>query len=636
MPGVRFLLAFPLWSVLIEALLPNRQPHACRRPNRRCARWTASISSSSTNDNDQKANAVVTRRGAFAATGGAAAAGLQWRCFSGGISSRSAAAVAGAFGAEAAAAAAYAPAAGSMAGKTVLITGASSGLGFESAKRLFHAGATVVMACRSRERGEAARATILGQQQQQQQQQQEEEESGGAVGGEVDVLPLDLSSLASVRACVAAFKARYPKLHVLLNNAGVMAVPEWRATAEGFEYTLGVNYLGHFLLTTLLLDRLRRTAGGSRVINVASAAHLGGGALDPSKDLSVVLPSSSLSLSSSTTTTESGSSSGGGGGGGRSGDFDPWEAYCKSKLASVLFTQELQRRIDVTGVLQVSGQVVLPSKAAPPPPDVGAPVQAPSQNAVIGFGDVACFCLHPGPTKGTGLGRYLTTGGTNITSSGDDYGASFWGVPEAIADGGRGVVKVTGRKTAAAAAATAAAAQSVEQGASTQVFLASAPPEMLLGGRGAYFDEDQRLRVASSKARRRSSSGSGSSGDGDEEEEEDQPVSEYALVTPPTSGGGVGRAAGGDGAWARVVVNDLYSEERAAALWAASEKAVKEAVPLARSVPITRKQRKRGVAEVVRRQETPSGETTPTSPAAREANAHRVNAPPIGLIQPLP
>jgi retinol dehydrogenase-12 len=146
-------------------------------------------------------------------------------------------------------------------GQTYLLTGATSGIGRATALALAGRGARLVLACRSAER---ARAVV-------------EEVEAAAGPGRAVAVPLDLADLASVRACAAAVVARGEPIHVLVNNAGVAGVRG--ATAQGFELTFGVNHLGHFLLTGLLLDGLGEAAPG-RVVNLASKAHYGAKALE--------------------------------------------------------------------------------------------------------------------------------------------------------------------------------------------------------------------------------------------------------------------------------------------------------------------------------------------------------------------
>lgn len=186
-----------------------------------------------------------------------------------------------------------------LTGKIAIITGANSGLGYESAVALAAKGAHVIMACRSPKKAEQAKADLLAR----------------VPNASVELAPLDLSSLASVRAFVEAFKAKHAKLDILMNNAGLMAIPK-TATADGFESQFGVNHLAHFALTGLLLDRLL-AAPGSRVINVSSQAHTGGRINfdDLQGDKS----------------------------------YSRFGAYAQSKVANILFTRELQKHLDQAG-----------------------------------------------------------------------------------------------------------------------------------------------------------------------------------------------------------------------------------------------------------------------------------------------
>jgi NAD(P)-dependent dehydrogenase (short-subunit alcohol dehydrogenase family) len=134
-------------------------------------------------------------------------------------------------------------------GKTALITGGNSGIGRETAIALARMGARVTVTARDPERGAAAARDIAT-----------------AAGAEVEVMPLDLASFASIRSFAADFLGRHNGLHVLVNNAGVI-LSQRTTTAEGFETTFGVNHLGHFLLTDLLLDRIKASAP-ARIINV--------------------------------------------------------------------------------------------------------------------------------------------------------------------------------------------------------------------------------------------------------------------------------------------------------------------------------------------------------------------------------
>ena len=175
----------------------------------------------------------------------------------------------------------------SFAGRTVIVTGANSGLGEVTARELARVGAHVVLACRNLDKGRAA---------------------ADGMTGDVEVRPLDLQSLASVREFADGVDAA----DVLINNAGIMAVP-YALTADGFESQIGTNHLGHFALTNLLLPKLT-----DRVVTVSSMMHLFG--YVSIKDLNW-----------------------------KSRPYLAWPAYGQSKLANLLFTSELQRRLDAAG-----------------------------------------------------------------------------------------------------------------------------------------------------------------------------------------------------------------------------------------------------------------------------------------------
>jgi NAD(P)-dependent dehydrogenase (short-subunit alcohol dehydrogenase family) len=179
------------------------------------------------------------------------------------------------------------------------VTGASSGLGLETAKVLAQRAATVVLACRDVSKAERAAEDIRS--------------SAGQAA--VRVVRLDLASLASVREAAEQIRRACPRLDLLINNAGVMAVPCQR-TQDGFELTFATNHLGHFALTGLLLDRLL-TVPGSRIVTVSSIAHRRG-----------VMHFDDLQLQDG---------------------YRPWRAYEQSKLANLLFTYELQARLRAAG-----------------------------------------------------------------------------------------------------------------------------------------------------------------------------------------------------------------------------------------------------------------------------------------------
>lgn len=183
-------------------------------------------------------------------------------------------------------------------GRSVVVTGANTGLGLASARALAAKGAHVVLACRDADRGTSAL----------------DEVAQVATGEAPELVVLDLADLDSVRSCAATLDDRLERLDVLMNNAGVMAMP-LRRTAQGFEMQIGTNHLGHFALTGLLLATLLR-APAARVVTVSSVGHrMGRIRLD---DLNW-----------------------------ERGRYQRWLAYGQSKLANLAFTSELQRRAGV-------------------------------------------------------------------------------------------------------------------------------------------------------------------------------------------------------------------------------------------------------------------------------------------------
>jgi len=186
-------------------------------------------------------------------------------------------------------------------GKVAFVTGANTGIGKETARALASKGATVFLACRDIQKAEAVAKEI----------------KDSTKNEEVHVIQLDLSSLESVRACAQEFSSKNFPIHMLINNAGVMAVTSRKQTKDGFELQFGTNHLGHFLLTQLLLDRVKEGAP-SRIVNVSSRAHLRGH-----------INFDDLQSEKS---------------------YSPWGAYSQSKLANVLHASELNRRLAGTGV----------------------------------------------------------------------------------------------------------------------------------------------------------------------------------------------------------------------------------------------------------------------------------------------
>ncbi|XP_045135874.1 retinol dehydrogenase 11-like isoform X1 [Portunus trituberculatus] len=184
-------------------------------------------------------------------------------------------------------------------GKTVVITGSNTGIGKETARDLSRRGARVVMLCRDLQKARTAA-----------------EEINRETGNAMVVHHLDLASLESVRNTAEILADTEQNIHILINNAGIMMCPRWE-TKDGFEMQLGTNHLGHFLLTMLLLDRLKASAP-ARIINVSSIAHTQG-----------KMHWDDLHLTK---------------------DYNAKAAYCQSKLANVLFTRELAKKLKGTNV----------------------------------------------------------------------------------------------------------------------------------------------------------------------------------------------------------------------------------------------------------------------------------------------
>jgi NAD(P)-dependent dehydrogenase (short-subunit alcohol dehydrogenase family) len=212
----------------------------------------------------------------------------------------------------------------SMQGKVVVVTGSNVGIGLETAVGVAALGATTVLACRNRAKAEAAGHEVTRR----------------TWNDDVHVVPLDLADLASVRSAAEEILSRWDRLDVLVNNAG----GTWSArqeTSQGFEYTFGVNHLGHFYLTNLLLPRLRASRP-ARIVNLTSVGHHAARRGMRFEDLQ------------------------------SEGHYEAMEAYCRSKLANVLFTRELARRLDGDGGGGGGG---------------------------VGGGDVTVNAVHPGPVR---------------------------------------------------------------------------------------------------------------------------------------------------------------------------------------------------------------------------------------------
>ncbi|AFY37737.1 Protochlorophyllide reductase [[Leptolyngbya] sp. PCC 7376] len=192
----------------------------------------------------------------------------------------------------------------SQQGKTAIVTGSNTGLGYETALGLAKLGATVILACRNLEKAEAAKTKILSE----------------VPSAAVSVMALDLNSLDSVRQFAADFRTQHQQLDLLINNAGIM-FPPYTQTAEGFESQIGVNYLGHFLLTQLLIDLMPDTPD-SRIVSLSSNAHKFG------------------KLNFDDLQSEK--------------NYSATAAYGQSKLACLMFADELQRRLAASGKQKIS------------------------------------------------------------------------------------------------------------------------------------------------------------------------------------------------------------------------------------------------------------------------------------------
>jgi NAD(P)-dependent dehydrogenase (short-subunit alcohol dehydrogenase family) len=189
----------------------------------------------------------------------------------------------------------------SLTARTAVVTGANGGLGLETARALAAKGAHVVMAARNQSKAEGAAAEIRSD----------------TPNASLEIVPLDLGSLVSVRAAADRILATHDSIDILVNNAGVMATPE-RRTAEGFEYQFGVNHLGHWALTALLMPALVAALAG-RVVSVTSTAHHMGKPVDPDDPH-------------------------------LRKHYTPWNAYAQSKLANYHFGIGLQRQFERAGV----------------------------------------------------------------------------------------------------------------------------------------------------------------------------------------------------------------------------------------------------------------------------------------------
>jgi NAD(P)-dependent dehydrogenase (short-subunit alcohol dehydrogenase family) len=189
-------------------------------------------------------------------------------------------------------------------GRNAIVTGANTGLGFETTLVLASKAMKVIMACKSNDRAEKAKNDIISR----------------IPDADLEIMIVDLSSLSSVRDFVKNFLSRYDHLDILVNNAGIM-IPPYSRTEDGFESQMGINYFGHFLLTGLLLDTIIKTSG-SRIISLSSNAHKKG-----------YINFDDLHWERR---------------------YYPLKAYRQSKLACLLFAYELQRRLENAGLKTLS------------------------------------------------------------------------------------------------------------------------------------------------------------------------------------------------------------------------------------------------------------------------------------------
>lgn len=181
-------------------------------------------------------------------------------------------------------------------GKVVIVTGSSSGIGYEAARVLANKNAKVIIAVRNLEKGEKAKAKILAQNE----------------NADLLVMQIDLSDLSSVKSFAEEFNQKFNKLDILINNAGVM-IPPYSKTKDGFELQFGTNHLGHFALTLQLLDLIRKTPN-ARIVTVSSGAHKFG----------------NINFNDLNWETRK---------------YSAWRAYGDSKIANLYFTSELSKRI---------------------------------------------------------------------------------------------------------------------------------------------------------------------------------------------------------------------------------------------------------------------------------------------------
>lgn len=253
-------------------------------------------------------------------------------------------------------------------GRIAIVTGANTGLGYETALGLAQKGATVVLACRDANKSQQAKQKI----------------KKAVPDADIRELELDLGDLRAVREFARAYREQYDGLDLLVNNAGVM-MPPYSQTEQGFELQMGVNYLGHFLLTGLLLEELEKKPG-ARVVTLASNAHKNGD-----------IHFDDLHFEQ---------------------EYSAWKAYAQSKLACLLFAYELQRR------LEQSGSSVISVAAHPGASDTELSRHLP-QWAMAAFGWFFRLFLVQSPADGAKPTLYAALG--QDIEGGDYTGPDGWG-----------------------------------------------------------------------------------------------------------------------------------------------------------------------------------------------------------------
>lgn len=252
-------------------------------------------------------------------------------------------------------------------GRIAIVTGANDGLGFQTTLALSKTGIKVVMACRNLKKGNTALEEIIRQ----------------VPEASLELKHLDLSKLSSVRAFAEEYKQKHEPLDLLINNAGIM-IPPYELTEDGFESQLGVNYLGHFLLTGLLLPVLEKTPG-SRVVSLSSNAHKNG-----------KIHFDDLNFKKK---------------------YSAFAAYSQSKLACLMFSKELQRR------LEKSGSKVLSVAAHPGMSDTNLFKHVPKFVTTI-FGRLIRSLMVQTPENGAKPTLYAALG--NDIQGGDYIGPDGW------------------------------------------------------------------------------------------------------------------------------------------------------------------------------------------------------------------